>query len=56
MYKQHPRESFLSKSLKVADQGLKIWGTAQGLYHAGSAIAGGVRTAMQVAGPALAML
>ena len=52
MYKQLPRESWFAKGIRVADQGLKIFGTAQGLYQVGSAIATGVRGAA----PMLALL
>ena len=52
MYHKIPHESWYSKSLKVADQGIKIFGTAKGLYEIGSAIASGVRAAA----PMLALL
>jgi len=52
MYHKIPRETWYSKSLKVADQGIKIFGTAKGLYEIGSAIASGVRAAA----PMLALL
>ena len=51
-----PQENWLQKGVRVAEQGLKIWGTAQGLYQAGSALATGVRSAYQVAAPLLAAL
>ena len=45
MYYKVPHENWFQKGLRVADQGLKIYGTAQGLYQAGSAIATGLRAA-----------
>ena len=51
-----PHESWLTKGARVAEQGLKIYGTARGIYEAGSAIASGVRSAYQIASPMLAML
>ena len=56
MLHKHPQENWLQKGVRVADQGLRIYGTMQGLYQAGSAIAGAARSAYAVAGPALAML
>ena len=35
MYKQIPHENWLQKGLRVAEGGLKIYGTAKGLYDAG---------------------
>ena len=52
MYYKHPHENFLQKGMKVADQGLKLYGTAQGLYN----MYQGLRGAYQVAAPMLAML
>ena len=49
MYYKHPHENWLQKGLRYADQGLKVFGTAKGLYDAGRAVYG-------VAAPALAML
>ena len=60
MLEKHPKQGFLSKALHFTDQGLKAYGTARGLYSmasgAESGVAQGLRTAYQVAGPALAML
>ncbi len=63
MYKRIPHENFLQKGIKYAEQGLKIFGTAKGIYEVGSAIATGVRaaaptiaTGLRVAAPALALL
>ena len=56
MYYKHPHENFFQKSLRTVEGGLKIYGTARGVYEAGTAIASGLRTAYQVAGPALALL
>ena len=56
MYHKVPKESWLQKGAKGVDSGLKIYGTARGLYEAGSALATGLRGAYQVAGPMLAMI
>ena len=56
MYYKIPHENWLQKGIKAAEGGLKIYGTAKGLYEAGSAIASGLRGAYQVASPMLAML
>ena len=56
MYKNHPKEGFMSKTLRTIDQGLKIYGTGRGLYEAVSATAGALRSAYQIAAPAIAML
>ena len=56
MYNKLPKESWLNKGIKAVEGGLKIYGTARGLYEAGSALATGLRSAYQVAGPVLAMI
>ena len=56
MYHKVPPESWFQKGVRAAEQGLKIYGTARGLYEAGSALATGVRSAYQVAAPVLAMI
>ena len=56
MYKQIQHENWLQKGLRAAEGGLKIYGTAKGLYDAGSALATGIRSAYQVASPMLALL
>lgn len=56
MYHKLPQESWFQKGVRAAEQGLKIYGTARGLYEAGSAIYGGLRSAYQVASPMLAMI
>ena len=55
MYHKVPQESWFQKGIRAAEGGLKIYGTAHGLYEAGSALAAGLRSAYQVAGPVLAM-
>jgi hypothetical protein len=50
------QESWLSKGIKTAEQGLKLYGTMKGLYDAGTAIAGGMRGLYQVAAPVLALV
>ena len=52
MYHKVPKESWLQKGLQVADQGLKILGTAKGIYEVGSALATGARAVA----PMLALL
>ncbi len=52
MYYKHPHENWFQKGLRVADQGLKIFGTAKGIYEVGSALAAGARAAA----PMLALL
>ena len=52
MFHKHPHENFLQKGMKIADQGLKMYGTAQGLYN----MYQGLRGAYQAAAPMLAML
>ena len=52
MYNKIPHETWFHKGVRVVDQGLKIFGTAKGLYDAGSAIATGARAL----GPMLAMI
>ena len=56
MYHKLPKESWLNKGIKAVEGGLKIYGTARGLYEAGSALATGLRSAYQVAGPMLALI
>ena len=56
MYHKVPHETWLDKGYKAVNDGLKLYGTARGLYEAGSAVASGLRGAYQIAGPALAML
>ena len=56
MYHKVPRENWFQKGIKTVEGGLKIYGTTRGVYEAGSTIAGGLRSAYQVAGPMLAMI
>ena len=56
MYHKVPHENWFQKGIKVADSGLKIYGTARGLYEVGSAIGTGLRAAYQIAGPMLALI
>ena len=44
MYYKHPHENWFQKGIRFADQGLKIVGTAKGIYEVGSVIATGART------------
>ena len=52
MYYKHPHENWFQKGIRIADQGLKIVGTAKGIYEVGSAIATGARAVA----PMLALL
>ena len=52
MLYKHPHENWFQKGIRGVEGGLKIYGTARGLYEAGSAIASGIRTAA----PMLAMI
>jgi len=56
MYYKHPHEPWYQKGIRAAEGALKIYGTARGVYEAGSAIASTLRAGYQIAGPALAML
>ena len=52
MYYKHPHKNRIQKGLRYADQGIKMYGTAIGIYEVGSAIASGVR----MAAPMMALL
>ena len=56
MYHKVPHENWFQKGIRAAEGGLKIYGTARGLYEAGSALATGMRGAYQVAAPMMALL
>ena len=56
MYKSQPKESFLHRTMRHVEDGLKVYGTARGVYEVLSATATGLRGAYQIAAPALAML
>ena len=56
MYHKHPQENWMQKGVRAVEGGLRIYGTAQGVYQAGTAIASGLRSAYQVAGPMLTLL
>ena len=59
MYYKHPHENWFQKGIHAVEGGLKIYGTARGVYEAGTAIASGLRGVYQVAqaaSPALALL
>jgi len=52
-------EGFFDKSMRLANQGLQVVGTARGLYEAGQTIYGGMQAVGRmaaVAGPALAIM
>jgi len=51
-----PPESFLDRSLRVANQGVQVMGTLKGAYEAGRTLYGGVTTAAAYARPLLALL
>ena len=52
MYHKLPHENWLQKGTRIADQGLKMYGTAQGLYN----MVQGLRGTYQAVAPMLAML
>ena len=54
MLTKHPRQGFLSKALHISDQGLKVYGTARGVYSMATGVAQGLRSAYQVAAPMIA--
>ena len=56
MYYKHPHENWFQKGIRAVEGGLKVYGTARGVYEAGSAIASGVRAGYQVAAPMMALL
>ena len=56
MYYKHPHENWLQKGVRATEGALKIYGTARGVYEAGSALVSGLGAAYRVAAPALAML
>ena len=56
MYNKHPHENWFNKGVKAVEGGLKIYGTARGVYEAGSAIASAARSGYQIASPMLALL
>ena len=60
MYYKHPHENWFQKGVRAVEGavegGLKIYGTARGVYEAGSAIATGIRSGYQIAAPMLAMI
>ena len=56
MYHKVPKETWFDKGIKTIEQGLKIYGTAKGVYDAGSSIVSGLRGMYQVASPMLAMI
>ena len=52
MFQKQPNESFLNKSVRLANQGLNIMGTMKGIYETGKFVYGG----LQVARPLLSLL
>ena len=56
MYYKHPQDNWFQKGIRATEGALKIYGTARGVYEAGSAIASGIRTGYQVAAPMMALL
>ena len=46
----------MQKGVRAVEGGLKLYGTGQALYQAGTAVASGLRSAYQVAGPMMALL
>ncbi len=56
MYQKIPPESFLDKSMRVANQGVQLMGTLKGVWDAGRTIYGGLSTAAAYARPLLALM
>jgi len=52
MHIKQPDESFFNKSVRLANQGISLMGTMQGLYSAGKFVYGG----LQAARPLLALI
>ena len=55
-HQQLPPESFLDKSMRVANQGVQIMGTLNGVWEAGRTIYGGLNAAGTYARPLLALM
>ena len=51
-----PPESFLDRSVRIANQGVAIMGTLKGLYDTGKMVASGLGTAATYASPMLALM
>ena len=56
MYYKHPHDNWFHKGVRAVEGGLQMYGTARGVYEAGSAIATGIRSGYQIAAPMLAMI
>ena len=56
VHQKLPPESFLDKSVRVANQGVQIMGTLKGAWEAGRSIYGGLSTAATYARPLLALM
>ena len=56
MYYKHQHENWFQKGIRATEGALNVYGTARGIYEAGSAIASGVRAGYQVAAPMMALL
>ena len=56
MHQKPPPESFLDKSVRVANQGVALLGTMKGVWDAGKMVAGGLSTAATYARPLMALL
>ena len=56
MYQKVPPESFMDKSMRVANQGVQLMGTLKGVWAAGRTIYGGLSTAATYARPLLALM
>ena len=51
-----PPESFLDRSLRVANQGVQVMGTLKGAFEAGRTLYGGLSAAAAYARPILALM
>ncbi len=56
MHQKIQPESFLDKSVRVANQGVQIMGTLKGAWEAGRSIYGGLSAAATYARPLLALM
>ena len=56
MHQKPPPESFMGKSIRIANQGVAIMGTLKGLYDTGKMAVGGLSTAATMARPLMALL
>ena len=56
VHQKIPPESFLDKTVRVANQGVQLMGTLKGAWEAGRTLYGGLSTAANYARPLLALM